>query len=534
MPNRIKTHPSLRFAWAAGLLLGMGLLSAAQGIAAPEEKRSPIVETIKAVRERISGTAAHAEPAPPPPAAAPGEDRPRVILKLHGAPALGNSFVPKLVKHLLEQRGHRTIETVPIANEQVQIVGQGGKDGKREAVEIVTFGTAVGFAESQAFKRVGLEKKFADLALASRRIKPEEAAKLKAAGVGDMTSPLAEHVVALDGLAIYVNPANPIAGLTLDEVRRIFLHEVSDWSEVHGVDAAGRPVQGKPGPITLYCGHCRVSGGAYDTLKRMVLGNVDIEFSATYLKIVEKFEDIQEGLAHDPNGIGFSSTIFQSNLSKPLRLSHGGAFVEPDAFHIKTGEYPLTHNLYLYTPEKKSPLVSQFVALALSPPGQEMVAQSGLVSPAASGDETLRQAGAAKRKMLDDPQVPVAYKDLIRTADRDETLYNLRFDTGSGQLDNKSLIDLGRLVQTLKEPRGKNATVVLIGFSDSRGDADVNLKLSVARAEFVAEVLKTQGVGRIETAGFGEEPALLLNPAENSPEALKDNRRVEVWLRRAP
>jgi phosphate transport system substrate-binding protein len=529
--NGIRKRESAGIALAAGFLLGAGWFGAPEAIAAPEERRSPIVETIKAVKGKIGGTTAPAEPAPPPTGAG---DPPKVILRLHGAPALGNSFIPKFATHLLEQRGHREVEAVKVGNEGVDYIGQGASNGKREAIEIRTFGVATGFSESQAFKHVGLEKKYADIAIASRRINPEEAARLKAAGVGDMYSPLSEHVVALDGLTVYVHPSNPIAGLTLDEVRRIYLHEVADWSEVQGVDADGNPVRGKPGPITLYCGHCRVSSGAYDTIKRMVFNNIDIEFSASYLKILETFEDIQKSIAADPNGIGYSSTIFQSSLSKPLRLSRGGAFFAPDALHIKTGEYPLTHNLYLYTPAKKSPLVAQFVALALSPTGQRMVAQSGLVSPSASGEQTVRQAGAAKQEILNDPKIPVAYKDLIRDADRDETLYNLRFEAGSGQLDNKSLIDLGHLVQTLQEPRNKNATVVLVGFSDSRGDPDVNLKLSVARARFVAEVLKTQGITRVETTGFGEEPALLLNPVESSPEALKDNRRVEVWLKRAP
>jgi hypothetical protein len=63
--------------------------------AAAEERRSSIVETLKAVKGKIGGTAAPAEPAAPP--ADADSDPPRVILRLHGAPALGNSFIPKLV-----------------------------------------------------------------------------------------------------------------------------------------------------------------------------------------------------------------------------------------------------------------------------------------------------------------------------------------------------------------------------------------------------------------------------------------------------
>jgi phosphate transport system substrate-binding protein len=214
-----------------------------------------------------------------------------------------------------------------------------------------------------------------------------------------------------------------------------------------------------------------------------------------------------------------------------LRLSRGGAFIEPDAFHIKTGDYPFAHNLYLYTQEKKSPLELQFIKLAYSPVGQRLLEQSGFVSTLATRQAS-GQASTEKQRLLDDSKVPTAYKDLIRNAERGETPYNLRFESGTGQLDNKSLIDLGRLVQSLQEQRGKNTTVVLIGFSDSRGDPPVNLKLSIDRAQFVADVLQTQGIDRIEVAGFGEEPGLLLNPQEKSYEALKDNRRVEVWLKR--
>jgi phosphate transport system substrate-binding protein len=161
-----------------------------------------------------------------------------------------------------------------------------------------------------------------------------------------------------------------------------------------------------------------------------------------------------------------------------------------------------------------------------------MLVQSHLVSPTAAGEQTASQVNTDKQQLLNNPKVPEPYKTLIRDSDRSETPYNLRFEGGSGQLDNKSLIDLGRLVQTLKESRNQNVTVVLIGFSDSRGEADTNLKLSIARAQYVADVLKTQGITQVDIAGFGEEPTLLLNPVENSPEALKDNRRVEVWLKR--
>ena len=522
MSNRKKPPES---ALAAGLAIAAWALLSAPA-AAQDGPRSPIVETIKAVKDRIGGPAA---PSAQPQAGLRGE-RPQAILKLHGSSVLGHSFAPRLAQLFLEQRGHRGVETVQTGKESVEVVGLGGPGGKREAIEINAPGSSAAFAESLAFKHVGLEKRFADIGLSSRPVKPEEADKLRAAGLGEMTSPQAEHVVGLDGVAIFVHPSNPVAGLGLDELRRIYLHEVSDWKDVHGVDANGKPVSGKAGAITVYCAHCRPGDGTYDFVKEKVLGGVDLDPAAPYIKLLDTHPGTQQALAGDPGGIGYGSIVFQSAGSKALRLSRGGAFIDADAFHIKTGDYPLTRNLYLYTREKKSPLELQFVKLAYSPAGQQLLEQSGLVSTMPT-KQTASQAGTQKQRLLSDPKIPPAYKELIGKADRDDTPYNLRFESGTGQLDNKSLIDLGRLVQALQ---GKNATVVLAGFSDSRGDPAVNLRLSVERAQFVAEVLKTQGISRIETAGFGEEPALLLNPQENSYEALKDNRRVEVWLRRAP
>lgn len=534
MLNAIKMYRLSNVTLMIEFLLSVAIMVALPSVAIAKEQPSSIVETIKAVRESFTGDN-NQTTSPQSPATAPNKAEPKIILRLHGASVLGTNYVPKLAEYFLERRGHHAIEKVKVANEVLHLVGQGTPSGEREAIEIISYGSFSAFTESQTFKHVGLEKKFADIGMAARRINAAEITKLKAAGSGDMTSPLNEHVVALDGVGIYVNPSNPLVGLTLDEVRRIYLHEVSDWSEVHGVDADGKPIQGKAGAIKLYCAHCRQGDGTYDFIKQSVFGNIDLDIASTYIKTIDTFVDMQDALASDPNGIGYGSITFWSqsaNSSRPLRMSRGsGAFIELTEFSIKTGEYPLTRNLYLYTPEKKSPLVGQFISLALSSIGQTMVVQSHLVSATSTGEQTATQASSIKQQLLDNPKVPEGYKTLIRNSDRTETPYNLRFEAGSGQLDNKSLIDLGRLVQTLKEPRNKNTTVVLIGFSDSRGEVATNLNLSVARAQYVADVLKTQAITQVEVAGFGEEPALLLNPVENSPEVLKDNRRVEVWLK---
>ena len=65
-----------------------------------------------------------------------------------------------------------------------------------------------------------------DLGLSSRELKDEEAANGAVA-----------HVVALDGVAIVVNPANTVADLTVEQIAKIYTGEIADWSELGG--AAG-------------------------------------------------------------------------------------------------------------------------------------------------------------------------------------------------------------------------------------------------------------------------------------------------------
>ena len=71
--------------------------------------------------------------------------------------------------------------------------------------------------------------------MASRKIKPEEASRL--AGFGDMTSPAAEHVLGLDGIAVIVSKANPVQSLTKEQLARVFAGEITNWRQLGGPSA---------------------------------------------------------------------------------------------------------------------------------------------------------------------------------------------------------------------------------------------------------------------------------------------------------
>src|SRR5438045_6823253 len=116
--------------------------------------------------------------------------------------------------------------------------------------DIAAEGSATGFA--------ALIDKTAAIGMASRPVKPEEIANGKAKGVE-----IKETVVAYDGIAVIINAANPIKGLTKKQVEQIFTGEVGDWS------AAG----GSGGKISIYTRN--TSSGTYSDFKELAMKNRD-------------------------------------------------------------------------------------------------------------------------------------------------------------------------------------------------------------------------------------------------------------------
>src|SRR5882672_8004496 len=92
-------------------------------------------------------------------------------------------------------------------------------------IQVTGGGSGIGFA--------ALQNKTTDLADASRKIKPKEIeACLKAFGKRPT-----EYKVALDGLSVYVNAANSVNELDLDQLEKIFTGKIRNWKEVGGNDA---------------------------------------------------------------------------------------------------------------------------------------------------------------------------------------------------------------------------------------------------------------------------------------------------------
>ena len=115
--------------------------------------------------------------------------------------------------------------------------------------------------------------------------------------------------------------------------------------------------------------------------------------------------------------------------------------------------------------------------------------------------------------------------ELFRTAMRSR---KIEFQRTSASLSTATAPLLDGLIQIVTDCR--NAEIEIIGHTDSTGDEAVNLSLSKARADAVADYLVNAGVvrDRINATGVGSAEPLTY---ENSPQTRQLNRRIEIELR---
>lgn len=411
-------------------------------------------------------------------------------LRLYGSNTVGAELAPALVRQWLGNKGYNQLDE-ELEGEEL-IIQALNKAGKSLTVELDRQGSSTGFAAL-------LEEK-ADIGMSSRPIKSSEVARLKKYGNCDTAA--CEYVVALDGIAIIVNPANSVATLSKEQVRSIFSGEVSNWSQLGGT----------AGAIKVYS--LDDASGTYDTFKSLVLGKGKLAAGAVRHA---SHAFISEEVSKDPMAIGFVGLPFVAK-AKALAVADGEAHaIQPASFSVATEDYVLARRLFLYMPEAQaSPLAKEFVQFAISEAGQAVVDKVGFVSQDVQADQIV----------LDD-NVPEEYRQL--SADAKRLSLNFRFHKGETKLDNKAQRDVARLKAFMDRAENRKRELMLFGFADSNESMPiVSLQLSMDRADAVADLLMKQGMVPRKVRGYGN----VVPVASNDSEAGRHkNRRVEVWVR---
>ena len=192
----------------------------------------------------------------------------------------------------------------------------------------------------------------ADIGNSSRSLKDEE----KAAGV-------VENIVAIDGIAVCVDPANEVADLTKEQLTNIYNGTITNWKEVGGADE----------PI-IVIGREAGSGtrGAFEEL-------VDLQDACKYANELDSTGAVIAKVASTHGAIGYASLDALDDSVKALSLEG----VEATAENIKAGNYFLSRPFVMATKgeiSEQNDLVQAWFDFVLGDEGQQVASEVGLIT----------------------------------------------------------------------------------------------------------------------------------------------------------
>jgi len=216
------------------------------------------------------------------------------------------------------------------------------------AFDIAAEGSATGFA--------ALIDKTAAIGMASRPAKPEEIANGKAKGVD-----LKETIVAYDGIAVIVNTANSIKGLTKKQVEQIFTGEVTDWSAFGG----------SGGKISVYTRN--TSSGTYAEFKELAMKKRD--YAPDSQKLAGN-EQIAQEVGKNANGVGYVGLAYTKAGGIKVVPIDGAS---PSKESVLAKSYPYARPTFFYTNGEPAGVVKEFIDFTVGPEGQKIVEQVGFV-----------------------------------------------------------------------------------------------------------------------------------------------------------
>ncbi|WP_226666013.1 phosphate ABC transporter substrate-binding protein [Microbulbifer aggregans] len=411
-----------------------------------------------------------------------------VLFRLSGSNTIGAELAPQLVTSYLQKKGATAIQQRS-AHEQHWISAQ--LDGKTVIVPIVAKGSSTGFK--------ALDAGTADIAMASRKIKDSELAKLKR--FGDLGGVQAEHVIGLDALVVAVHKDNPVSQLSLAQMAKVYRGEIRNWRELGGLDLPIRPL------------HRDAESGTRATFDEEVFGNKRPRRSPA--REVSGNAETRQQVLQDPAAIGYLPFADAEGVHKVAIKAGDLAAVIPDRGIVATEDFPLTRRLYLYkNPSRYHPEVDAFIHFVESHSGQSDVEKIGFINLTPKTLQLTPYSNA-----------PDEYRQLMARASR--LSISFRFADGSTELDNRALRDLHRLQDFMKEQEGRDLSLTLVGFSDQKSNSNIAGLISRFRA------LKVQGA-LLRYHELGDSKVLALGAfapltADREQGPIK-NSRVEVWI----
>ncbi|HWB02438.1 MAG TPA: phosphate ABC transporter substrate-binding protein [Verrucomicrobiales bacterium] len=252
------------------------------------------------------------------------------------------------------------------SNTMAQVATSWAENFKKAKVSVAGGGSGIGINDLTEGK--------IDICTSSRPMKQEEKDKVKA----QQGKEPKEFVVGYDALAVFVNPANPIKEISMEQLKEIYLADgsITKWEQLGPGGATGNiEVLGR-----------EQTSGTYEFIHDVVLGKDKDGNKNKFRTTVapqSSSQAIIDNLANMKGSIGYDGMAFNDPKKvKWIGVSKktGEPSVMPGVDDARSGKYPLARKLYLYTVGEPEGAVKEFIDFALSAEGQKLLSDVGYVS----------------------------------------------------------------------------------------------------------------------------------------------------------
>lgn len=251
-------------------------------------------------------------------------------------------------------------------------------------------------------------------------------------------------------------------------------------------------------------------------------------------------QELAAAVARDPWAIALIGQS-ERGAARPLPLTDSCGFpLRATPLTVKAEDYPLAVPLFLASARYRQPLmIREFMEFLATDSAQSAVATAGYVDRRL-GSAPLAEDGQRLLAAIRNAGHEIPLAELQRLAAAmtggERLSMTFRFQDGSAQLDAHSLGNLEDLARHIAAGRFDSDRLVLAGFSDGSGAADVNLALSHDRANAVRSALQAAAPDLKESQlpaieAFGES---LPMACDSTVTGRQINRRVELWAYAMP